>query len=487
MGADLEPRRISLADGGALSLGAEGFRLFDAEGERAPIHSYDAIGHVYASERLLLIGTEEELITLRAEQFADGAGPEAARDALFEAIGALPEGRAILDHIAAVERLGEHEGPPWMIWATAAICALGMVLQYNDRLFDQVGLFVPDLFVRGEYWRAITMHFLHDVMAMPGFMRALLPMFDTLPLHLMLNVAGLLILGNLVERPLGHGRTVVALAFSGIGTLGGIVLFDHGRVLGASGLVAGLAGAMLALELHHARFMPAYWRVPRRLFIILLVVQFCVIDQLLARWVAGGAHIGGFAGGYLATWLIGRPSVEDLESPLGIRVAAWSTLSLVVVGFLGALPLARHDMPALERHAVRVWDLPFDYYRPRYDNAAAWFIATEDGPSEDGLELAVALAERAVNDTAGLNPNVLDTLAEALFQRGRADEAVYTIDAAIALAPQEPYFREQRKRFTGERDPSDRPPAPGLPIPWDTDEGEAGEGGDPETRDGVDV
>ena len=82
---------------------------------------------------------------------------------------------------------------------------------------------------------------------------------------------------------------------------------------------------------------------------------------------------------------------------------------------------------------------------------------------------------------------MLDTLAEALFQRGHANEAVYTIEAAIALAPQEPYFQEQRKRFTGERDPADRPPEPGLPIPRDTDEREEAEGGATDPRDGVDI
>ena len=62
------------------------------------------------------------------------------------------------------------------------------------------------------------------------------------------------------------------------------------------------------------------------------------------------------------------------------------------------------------------------------------------------------------------DPNVLDTLAEALFAAGSAAEAVETIDEAIALAPDERYFREQRRRFTGERSPEDRPEPPGTWI-----------------------
>ncbi|MCR9094125.1 MAG: rhomboid family intramembrane serine protease [bacterium] len=456
--------RIELSDGGALVLGAEGVRRVDFDGTGGTIHAYEAIGHVYASERVLLIGTADDLITLRQRDLVS-ADPRAERDRLFEAIRARPGGEVILASIAAVERLGDHEGPAWVIWATVLLCVIGAGLQIADRLFDQVGIFVPELVVRGEYWRAITMHFLHDVTATPDFLRPLLPMLRGLPIHMAFNMAGMLVLGHLVERPLGGWRTAIVLAFAGFGTIAGIFVFGHGRVLGASGLVSGLAGAMLALELHYAFWMPTYWRIPRRIFIGLLLFQFAVVDQLLAHLVAGGAHLGGFAGGYVATWLLGRPGEAELRPTASTRVGAVSAAILAVMGFVGAWPLARHDLPALERHALRVADLPFDYYRPGYDNAAAWLISISGEASPESLDLAVALAERAVGDTAGLNPSVLDTLAEALFQRGDLEASLFTIDAAIALAPNEPYFREQRRRFTGERDPGDRPPEPGEPLP----------------------
>ena len=87
----------------------------------------------------------------------------------------------------------------------------------------------------------------------------------------------------------------------------------------------------------------------------------------------------------------------------------------------------------------------------------------------------MALADRAVQNTGGILPGVIDTLAEALFQRGDALGAVLTIDEAIRLAPGEPYYREQRRRFTGERDAEDRPPPPGerprLELPDGLEEG----------------
>jgi hypothetical protein len=46
---------------------------------------------------------------------------------------------------------------------------------------------------------------------------------------------------------------------------------------------------------------------------------------------------------------------------------------------------------------------------------------------------------------------------------GWPERAVETIDEAIARAPDVDYFREQRRRFTGERDADDRPAAPLAP------------------------
>ena len=69
-----------------------------------------------------------------------------------------------------------------------------------------------------------------------------------------------------------------------------------------------------------------------------------------------------------------------------------------------------------------------------------------------------------MHETRRADANLLDTLAEVYFQSGRADEALDTIDEAIALAPAEPYFREQRRRFQGERAPDDRPEPPDGPA-----------------------
>jgi tetratricopeptide (TPR) repeat protein len=99
------------------------------------------------------------------------------------------------------------------------------------------------------------------------------------------------------------------------------------------------------------------------------------------------------------------------------------------------------------------------------DNDLAWRMATETSASYDQLEPALELAERAVELTDRSDPDILDTLAEVLFVRGDVDGALRAIDEAIGLTRGEEYYVEQRRRFTGERDPDDRPPAPLLPWP----------------------
>ena len=71
---------------------------------------------------------------------------------------------------------------------------------------------------------------------------------------------------------------------------------------------------------------------------------------------------------------------------------------------------------------------------PEAQNNLAWLRATEADPKyRDGAE-AVRLAERAAELTVRKKPSMLDTLAAALAESGRFDEAVQTAEQALALA-----------------------------------------------------
>lgn len=441
-------QRIRLVKGGGIVFEPNGFRIIEARGiKRSPLTPYESMTHVAATDRALLVGTTMGLTIIRARDFPDPeTGPKEAREALLARLAARPDGDFGMARVAELEAMSGRKTRDLAVWGVVLLCLLGTLGQLSDPTLESFGSFVPDLFSRGELWRAVTAHFLHGAPRMP--------------IHLAFNVGGLLVLGHLVERPLGTAKTIVVFVLGGVGAIVGATYADYEVVVGASGLVTALAGAMLALELHHPDRLPAYWRLPRRLFIGALLAQFLVVDQILSSYLAGGAHLGGFAGGYAAVWFVGGPVASPSHRTQSLRFAAMSGVLLVLVGLVPLVSLARHDEEALERHALRLLNtgaaLGF-----LHDNAVAWFIATEGEPSEMGLQVAVELADRAVLATGRRDPNILDTLAEALFQAGDVISALLTIDEAIRLAPHEPYFHEQRRRFTGERAADDRPAPPG--------------------------
>jgi membrane associated rhomboid family serine protease len=418
--------------------------------KRSRLLRYESLTHVAVTSRALLIATTSGLSILRTRDFLDSEeGPEQARRALLARLAARPDSDFGLRQIGRLDALYKRNAKDFAVWAVVALCVLATLAQIFVPMVQDFGSFIPELFGRGEFWRAVTAHFLHGA--------------PTVPIHLAVNVGGLFALGHLVERPLGSLRTVVVLALGAVGTILGSLYYGYSDVIGSSGLVSALAGAIAALEFHYPELVPAQWRLPRRLLIWALLLQFAVIDQVFSSFLAGGAHLGGFAGGYVAVWLLARSGLDEERVALPLRMVALTAVLVLLMGILTAVPLIRHDMGALERHALRLLNTTpaVNPWAIQHDNAVAWFIATEGEPSPGGLDLAVALADRAVDATGRRDANLLDTLAEALFRAGDRLAALLTIDEAIRLAPAEPYFREQRRRYTGERNADDRPDPPG--------------------------
>ena len=95
------------------------------------------------------------------------------------------------------------------------------------------------------------------------------------------------------------------------------------------------------------------------------------------------------------------------------------------------------------------------------------------GRNPDVLTCIANLSNDEVFTPPEFANRMLDTLAEALYQSGNRLGALLTIDEAIRLMPNETYFIEQRRRFTGERPDDDRPSPPGSETegepPFDED------------------
>lgn len=447
--ASEEPIAFDLSAGGpALVLEDEGFRMRVGgrlASSRAPLQRYEDVTHLGLSARGVWIATRRHIQFLRRNRFRQADGPELAAREVVRRIGQRPGGMRQLQRIAEVDHRAREGSHRRVTIGVVLICVAVHFLQLRDPFVLEAGSFVPGLVALGELWRIFTANVIHGLAAVP--------------VHLGFNLIGLIAFSTLVERPLGALRTALVYAAAVVGGIGACAFAGYDEVVGASTLVAGLVGAAMCLEFHHPDKLPTWWRLPRRPFVIVVLGQ-ALLDQWFP-FIAAAAHIGGFAGGYLAAWMLAPSAFSGRAAP------RWAAPAAAIMGLAAALslaaltPLLTRDADALDRYARHLLQLP-ELPPGRY-NDLAWRMVTESDPRPDQLAHALALAERAVDGTGRMDPDLLDTLAEVHFARGEPHEAVEVIDEAIRLSPLDEYFREQRRRFTGDRESGDRPEPPELP------------------------
>jgi thioredoxin-like negative regulator of GroEL len=90
--------------------------------------------------------------------------------------------------------------------------------------------------------------------------------------------------------------------------------------------------------------------------------------------------------------------------------------------------------------------LALDPDNPKLLNAFAWFCAKEGVALDEATEKALLAVKLSDGD-----PAIVDTLAEVYYARGMYDEAIATIQEAIAK-DDDAYFREQLDKFEKARD-----------------------------------
>lgn len=160
----------------------------------------------------------------------------------------------------------------------------------------------------GEYWRLVTSGFLHYG-----------------PLHLLLNMYALYILGGLLEPAIGKLRFALVYFVSLLaGSFGAVLLTPYGNTAGASGAVFGMMGAAL-IVMRSRGIDPMSTGLP------LILGLNLVITFTFAGFISVGGHLGGLAGGFLAGIVLF--SLHDR-----LRVSAIvSTLLAVGLGALAVL------------------------------------------------------------------------------------------------------------------------------------------------------
>ncbi len=427
---------------------------WSARGWGEAFTAYDDISHVAASERFVWIASRRALTVLSRRRFAAEEDPERLLRGIVERMEGRPGGTEQLARMAEIDAWGRDPVAPRVTRSVALLCVLLFGLQALYPPVTAVAAFSPALFVDGDWWRLLTANLLHSF-----------------PLHFLVNLIGLLVVGRLAERALGPVRTLCVMGASALGSMAASGLLVDGAVVGVSGVLFGLAGAVLFLEVARPEELPAWWRFPRVLMWMVwgaLVVE--VTLGFAVPIIAGEAHLGGMVSGVLATALITRGGGLRAPERPWVRNGAALTVAvtLVAIGAAGESWLGADDFTA--EHAARLVDIPS--IAAEELNNHAWLIAIDPAHTREQLKAALSLAERAVEDTDGEEATILDTLAEVQFQLGRPEQAVLTIDLAIERAPNDShtrYYTEQRRRFTGERAANDRPDDPSFLPSWGDD------------------
>lgn len=167
---------------------------------------------------------------------------------------------------------------------------------------------------RGDWWRLVTAMFLH------GFV-----------LHIAFNMYALWAIGRPVELFLGPYRYLLLYFVSGLaGSAGALLWSPTTPVVGASGAIFGVLGAMMILE----------WQVTGRfagqaltLILINLVINFAFNG--LGGNISIGGHIGGVIGGVLcalafAHWGSRRASRGwlQIQSVVGVLLIVAGSLAI---------------------------------------------------------------------------------------------------------------------------------------------------------------
>ena len=217
------------------------------------------------------------------------ACPECQRAAAvgFQCVDCVNEAKRTTPTARTVYGGAVASGKPAVTFAIITACALLYVLQWvlpGDAVYRNLAY--ASVFATPEYgvfqpWRMLTSAFLHS----QGFL-----------LHIVLNMYTLWIFGQALEPLLGRIRFLAVYLLSAIGGSVGYLLLtpilpEGGPVgvVGASGAIFGLFGAMLVVQRHRGGETKQLW--------VLIAIN-AVIGFMVPQ-IAWQAHLGGFITGAL--------------------------------------------------------------------------------------------------------------------------------------------------------------------------------------------
>ena len=190
---------------------------------------------------------------------------------------------------------------------SAALVGFSPLENYRSPVFDELSQWPYGVNMFGEWWRVFTAAFLHIG-----------------PIHLVMNMLGLLIFGSELERQLGRLRFLALYLLSALGGAAAIQLFGDPRVpvAGASTAIYGLLGGLVVLMLYQRQDL----RGLLTLLAINVFISFLPGVSLLGH--LGGLVAGAFAAGILVLTRRRRPA----------QVAGLASLTVVLLVLALAVP-----------------------------------------------------------------------------------------------------------------------------------------------------
>ncbi|MCU1518076.1 MAG: rhomboid family intrarane serine protease, partial [Pseudarthrobacter sp.] len=232
---------------------------------------------------------------VRCQRCGRPACPDCQRAAAvgFQCIDCVNEAARSTPAVRTVYGGAVAAGKPLVTFGIMAVCALMYVLQWiipGGLIYEQFAynnVFATTAYGAFEPWRMLTAAFLHSP--------------DSV-LHIILNMYTLWIFGQALEPLLGRARFLAVYLISALGGSVGYLLLNPmlvpgqqlAGVVGASGAIFGLFGAMLLVQRHRGGETRQLW--------VLIAIN-GVIGFLIPQ-IAWQAHLGGLITGALCAAVV---------------------------------------------------------------------------------------------------------------------------------------------------------------------------------------
>lgn len=280
----------------------------------------------------------------------------------------------------------------------------------SDTGLVQLGaLELSRVWLEQEWWRLLTAAFLHGSW-----------------LHLLLNLSALWSIGEWLEPAIGSLKTLAIFLIAALGgSLASLVWCEAPVVVGASGGILGLAGALLFTRLSPSPSLSSPNKQPARDLrevsapSLAIMIALCLGLGLVVPMIAQAGHVGGLVAGVLAAAMMLK------RGPVRV-VAGVALLALFILGsFSGAAPSERSNYHLFLGYHFQSADFP-DRALASFENALernaedpslANAVAYNLSLAGRDLKRADELVDRALADQPA-NSDYLDTKGWIACRRG---------------------------------------------------------------------